>query len=877
MSQTTHRARRALGAAFLAAFPFVPAFAQGGPAQTRVTQANWMLAERYSPTALRTAVYSTSVQPRWIGETDSLWYNWRDKTGSRFHLVLPATRTRKPLFDHVKLAAALATAQRRAYEPNNLPFTTLNFTTDHRKIRFQVDSLRYEWDLQTETLRNLGRMRRDSVLADDEKDARQGGGNRGGGARGGGGQPDFRNFSPDSTAFVFARDHNLFYVDVARSDTLQISKDGERNYSFGFRDTTQTQQRQQQQEDDEDEDDDEQQSRSRDPRVRANVTWSPDSKKFYVTRSDSRKVKELYLVNVLANPRPTLSSYRYAMPGEENVSRAELFVYARGDSVLSPVNVRKWKDQRLMNIHWTTGSDRLRLVRRARTQRDLELIEVDLTTRRIRSLITESVENAFLEAQPVRYVKPGGDMIWFSERTGWGHYYLYDHNGGYKKPLTSGSWRAEQIAQLDSVRGVVWIAGVGREEGENPYYRHLYRVNADGSGFTLVDPGNFNHATTVSPTKKFVVDNYSRVDAPTKTVLRDALTGRVVMNLEEADVSRLVEMGWKMPERFEVKAADGITDIYGVMWKPFDFDSTKSYPIIAHVYPGPQTESVTHGFTAVPVQQQLAQLGFIVIQIGNRGGSPQRSNAYHSFGYYNLRDYALADKKSGIEQLAARYRWIDINRVGIYGHSGGGFLTGAALMQPPYNDFFKVGVSSAGNHDNNIYNQNWSEQHHGLKIVTQRDSARARTRAAAAQRGQSPNGPNGRNGNGANGDGNGIASGNGEAARAISADGWYEPDTLDVDADVKFEIEVPTNADLAENLKGRLLLVHGDMDNNVHPGNTIRLVDALIRANKRFDLMIMPGQAHGFGRMQPYFNRMMMEYFTEHLMGDYYRGGAEIK
>ena len=842
--------------------------------QVRVNRANWTLADRYSPTALRSAVYSTSVQPRWIGETDSLWYNWRDRTGSRFHLVLPGSRLKKPLFDHVKMAAALATAQRKAYEPNNLPFTTLTFTKDHRKIRFQVDSLRYEWDLQAETLKSLGRMRRDSVLPDDERTAGQGQGQGGGGGGGGGQQPDFRNFSPDSTAFVFARDHNLYYVEVGKADTIQISKDGERNYSFGFRDTAQT--RLQQDDDDDQQDEGEreqQQARSRDPRVRANVTWSPDSRAFYVTRNDSRKVKELYLVNVLANPRPTLSSYRYAMPGEEDVSRTELFVFRRGEAALSPVNVRKWKDQRLMNIHWTTGSERLRLVRRARTQRDAELIEVDLASKRIRSLISESVENAFLELQPVRYTKPGGDMIWFSERSGWGHYYLYDHNGGFKKALTSGSWRAEQIAQVDSVRGVVWIAGVGREEGENPYYRHLYRVNADGSGFTLVDPGNFNHQTTVSPTKRFVVDNYSRVDAPTKTVLRDALTGRVVMDLEEADVTRLVEMGWRMPERFVVKAADGITDIYGVMWKPFDFDSTKAYPIVAHVYPGPQTESVTHGFTAVPVQQQLAQLGFIVIQIGNRGGSPQRSNAYHSYGYNNLRDYALADKKSGIEQLAAKYRWIDIERVGIYGHSGGGFLTAAALMQPPYNDFFKVGVSSAGNHDNNIYNQNWSEQHHGLRVVTQRDTARGRLRANAAQRSESPTGPDGGAGNGART----AATANGDVARAASTDGWFEPDTVDVDADVKYEIKVPTNTDLAEHLKGRLLLVHGDMDNNVHPGNTIRLVNALIRANKRFDMMIMPGQAHGFGQMQPYFNRMMFEYFTEHLMGDYYRGAAEIK
>jgi dipeptidyl aminopeptidase/acylaminoacyl peptidase len=318
------------------------------------------------------------------------------------------------------------------------------------------------------------------------------------------------------------------------------------------------------------------------------------------------------------------------------------------------------------------------------------------------------------------------------------------------------------------------------------------------------------------------------------------------MELEEMDLTRLKEIGWKPPERFVVKAADGITDIFGNIWKPFDFDPARQYPLIAYVYPGPQTESVNSSFVAGGVPQQLAQLGFIVIQIGNRGGSPQRSNAYHSFGYYNLRDYALADKKTGIEQLAARHPWIDLDRVGIYGHSGGGFLTAAALLQPPYNDFFKVGVSSAGNHDNNIYNQNWSEQHHGLRIIP--DSVRTRADSARAR-----------------------------AAMARTGAGAVIPDTLTDEEKLRYEIKVPTNAELAANLKGKLLLVHGDMDNNVHPANTTRLVNALIKANKRFDMMMLPGKAHGFADMQPYFNRMLMEYFAEHLMGDYYRGAAEIR
>jgi dipeptidyl-peptidase 4 len=869
MTQMQQRARRSAHAARAAALSVgLLLAASTADAQATAQQqgqqvrANWTLAERFSQQNLRSVIYTAGVQPRWLGKTDSLWYNWRDRSGSRFLLVTPASKAKRPLFDHSKLAAALSATHRKAYEAHSLPFQTLNFTKDHQKIRFTVDSTRYEWSLASETLKSLGRPSRDTVATDEERDERGGGqfgGRGGGGGFGPGGLPDFRNFSPDSAVFVFAREHNLYIVDVKTKDTVQITTDGVKNYSFGFRDTSFSQIQQQQQQDGENQNDD---ARSRDPRVRAQVIWSPDSKAFAITRNDQRKVKELYLVNVLTDPRPSLSSYSYSMPGEENVPQQELYVFKRGEKAVAPVSVKKWKDQRLTNIHWTTGSEKLRLVRRDRLQRNAELVEVDLASKAVKPLINEVVQNAYLEMQPVRYLKPGGDMVWWSERSGWGHLYLYDHNGTFKKALTTGSWRVDGIADVDSIRGVVYMTGVGREAGENLYFQHLYRVNGDGSGFAMVDAGSANHASALSPTKRYVVDTYSKVDAAPKSVLRDAATGAVVMELEEMDISRLKELGWKAPASFTVKAADGVTDIYGNMWKPFDFDSTRKYPIIAYVYPGPQTESVNNAFVPGGVPQQLAQLGFIVIQVGNRGGSPQRSNAYHSYGYYNLRDYALADKKAGIEQLAARHSWIDIDKVGIYGHSGGGFLTAAALMLPPYNEFFKVGVSSSGNHDNNIYNQNWSEQHHGARLVA-KAPARGQTVAQAGEaRGNGPTGANGANG---------AARGPAGARRQFLADSMSTSD------DVEFDIDVPTTVALAPNLKGRLLLATGDMDNNVHPGNTIRLANALIKANKRFDFMLLPGQAHGYGPMQNYFNRALMEYFAEHLMGDYYRGGAEIK
>ena len=874
-----HAAVRTLRRVALAFAAFVPLSLAAQQPREAVVKANWDLANKFGTQSLNRINYTTNLAARWIGKTDSMWYNWKDKDGTRFMLVVPALKVRKPLFDHAKLAAQLATLHRKPYDANALPFTNIVWVKDHKRFRFNHDTgtlaSRYEWNMTTETLTKLGRpVPADSVVADEERETGQGGGGGGGGRGGAGGAAEFRNFSPDSSMFVFARDHNLYLVNKGSTDTVKISTDGERNRSFGFRDTTQAQ-------------DTTQEggggrggAQNRDPRVRPNITWSPDSRAFFIQRNDSRKVKELFLVNVLSNPRPTLSSYSYAMPGESEVAQAELYAWTKGDATVKPVNVKKWRDQRLSNIHWPTGSEKLRLVRRDRPQRSVELIEVTVATGAIKSMISESVDNANLEGTQVRYVKTGGDMIWWSEKTGWGHYYLYDHNGTYKKPLTEGAWRADQIADIDTIAGVVFVSGVGREPGENVYYRHTYRVNGDGTGLTLLDPGNANHTTTLSPSKKFVVNNSSRIETHPKAVVRDAF-GKPVMDLEEMDMSGLKALGWKPPEQFLVKAADGTTDIYGNLWKPFDFDSTKKYPIIAHVYPGPQTEGVNIPFASGGVPQQLAQLGFIVIQIGNRGGHPLRSNAYQSFSYYNMRDYAIADKKAGIEQLASRHKWIDIDRVGIFGHSGGGFLTAAAMMTPPYNDFFKVGVSSSGNHDNNIYNQNWSEQYHGLRTIVASSAAGRGNAAAAGASGAAGAGAGGRGGRGggaggANGAASGATSGAAAANQGRIAGPATPADTGFVDDSLRYQIRVPTNIELAPNLKGKILLATGDMDNNVHPGGTIRMADALIKANKRFDFMLLPGQAHGFGPMQPYFNRALMEYFTEHLLGDYNRNTAEI-
>jgi dipeptidyl aminopeptidase/acylaminoacyl peptidase len=323
----------------------------------------------------------------------------------------------------------------------------------------------------------------------------------------------------------------------------------------------------------------------------------------------------------------------------------------------------------------------------------------------------------------------------------------------------------------------------------------------------LLNSGDFDHAVVLDDAKKFFINNSSRVNTAPVSVLYDA-NGKKIMDLEKADLSALMQSGYKFPEPFTAKADDGITDLYGVMYKPFDFDSTKKYPIIAYVYPGPQTESVNKAFgRSMDRIDRLAQFGFVVVTLGNRGGHPSRSKWYHNYGYGNLRDYGLADKKTVIEQLGQRHKYVDASRVGIHGHSGGGFMSTAAMLVYP--DFFKVAVSSAGNHENNIYNRWWSEKHHGVR------------------------------------------------------------EQITDKGDTTFLYAIEKNSELAKNLKGRLMLSTGDIDNNVHPGNTIRMANALIKANKRFDLVVLPGQRHGYGDMTEYHFWLMGDYFSKWLLGDF--------
>ncbi|MFV2007694.1 MAG: prolyl oligopeptidase family serine peptidase, partial [Longimicrobiales bacterium] len=460
-------------------------------------------------------------------------------------------------------------------------------------------------------------------------------------------------------------------------------------------------------------------------------------------------------------------------------------------------------DEPRRSLWLSDSSDELYFWRRSRDQRRLDLMVADASTGETRVLIEERL-NTYVENRNPELLS-NGDVLWWSERDGWAHLYRFAADGTLKNRLTEGPFSVRRIVGVDETAGVVYFMANAREDGEDPYYQHLYRVGLDGSGLQLLDPGDFDHRTSLGESNRFFVDNFSRVNTVPASALFDA-RGRKIMDLEESDFSQLFEAGYEFPEPYSVKADDGVTDLYGVMYKPVDFDPSKKYPIVAYVYPGPQTESVSKFFSTNAYEYALAQFGMIVITVGNRGGNPARSKWYHNYGYGNLRDYGLADKKIAIEQLADRHDFIDIDRVGIYGHSGGGFMSTAAMLVYP--DFFKVAVSSSGNHNNDIYNANWSEKHHGITEV------------------------------------------------------------VDDEGEVTFEYDIEKNSDLAANLKGRLLLTTGDEDNNVHPAGTLRMAEALIKANKRFDFFIFPGQRHGYGNMRDYWFWLRAEYFVRNLLGD---------
>jgi len=772
-------------------------WASRDPAPSIITASDYARAESFVLDNQKKLVANAAVRPTWIGSGDQFWYLREAGDRKEFVVFDAGTLDRAPAFDHEKLAAMLAAATGEEVDPAALPFTHFDFNRGRSSIRVTVGG--EDWSCSFPE----GACQLVPPTA-----------------------PPDQLVSPDGTMALLIQDHDLWIRELDGSGRRALTTDGEAYYEYGkspdMNTFTVT-------------------LRRMSVPLPPLALWSPDSKKVLVGRLDERRVKELHLLQSApedGSARPRLHTYRYAMPGDEEIPEIELFIIDvdSGKQIAvkrppMPATYMSVFEEQL--IWWNGDGSRAYCIEKGRGDTSLTLLEIDPKNGSVRELITETgdtyVEPGLsLGSKPVvRVLGSGERIVWFSERDGWGHLYLYDgHSGKLLNRITGGEFVVRDILRVDEDSGQIFFLACGREGGD-PYYTSLYRVNLDGSDLKLLTPEPAQHDIVVrsvgviaqivalifptpspmaegfSPSGRYFVDTYSRANRPPVSVLRSS-EGELLATLETADTTALSEVTDRpLPEPFTVKARDGSTDIYGLLYRPHDFDPDGRYPVIDAIYGGPQALRTPKSFAAALADDAsgLAELGFVVVTVDGLG-TPYRSKAFHDASVGHLEEAGgIEDHIAALRQLAERFPWMDLDRVGIFGHSGGGFASTRAILAYP--DFFKVAVSSAGNHDQRGYLSEWGERYLGPL-------------------------------------------------------GTAEDGTTNYDSQI--------NARLAANLKGKLLLMHGDMDDNVHPALTLQVVDSLIKANRDFDFLIIPNANH-MSAGSPYFIRRRWDYFVEHLLG----------
>ena len=736
-------------------------------------------AEKFMSYNVNPLAYKGVVRAQWLDE-DRFWYRAVDDDGVTFMVVDPAKGTRAAAFDPAKLAAALAAA------PGS------EFKEDARHLKLHLDSL--SPDNKVLTLTDSGISYRCELGAADDKCQRTTPIEPIAGAVPVPNPP--LSLSPDKKLGAFIRDWNLWVRDMATGAETQLTTDGVKDYGYAT---------------------DNAGWKQSDAAV---LLWSPDSKKIATFQQDQRKTGEMYLVPV-TNGHPTLKAWKYPLVGDENITMIERVIIdvdsrkvvrlkmppdQHRSTICDDVTCRGtgsvWDD-----VEWSADDSHLAFVSTSRDHKQEWFRVADASTGEVRDVMGETVAKFYESGDNMvnwHYLPKSNEILWFSERDNWGNLYLYDlTTGQLKNQITHGDGNVTQVLRVDEDTRTIYFIGVGKEPGRDPYYQHLYSIHFDGTGQKLLTPENADHSVKLSTDGRYFVDSYSTPTEPQTTVVRDS-GGKLVMDIAKQDISKLIAYGWKPLTPFTVKARDGKTDIYGMMFTPTHLDPAKKYPIVNSVYPGPQTGSCgSRGFEAARRDSQsLAELGFIVVCIDGMG-TDLRSKSFHEAYYADLGDNTLPDQITGMKQLAAKYPFIDIDRVGMYGHSGGGNATAAAMLHYP--DFFKVGIAESGNHDQRDYEDDWAEKWAGLVVK--------------------------------------------------NADGTSNYDSQ-------------ANQNFAKNLRGHLLLAHGTMDDNVPPNNTLILVDALVKANKDFDLILFPNAAHGYGAASQYMTRRRWDYFVRYLAGD---------
>ncbi|MEO7218522.1 MAG: DPP IV N-terminal domain-containing protein [Gemmatimonadaceae bacterium] len=740
------------------------------PGDAQDMRATYERAARFLPNALDSLVLHSDVQPHWLHDSSRFWYRTRSEAGKRFMLVDPARGTRDPAFDHDRLAAALQAATHTPITGAALPFDSIAFVSDDAVLRVRLKDQQWSCDIAAyRCAADAG----DSTSADSATAAQV--------------------RSPDGRWLAFLRHHDLYIRSTHTGEEIRLTSDGAQDYDYvgalpspiamiraGRQDIAQP----------------------------VAAVWSPDSRRILTYRMDRRSAQRLSLVQNVPpkGVRPITFTYVYALPGDVGVAQAEPVIVDIMRRRMTPVAVDPVPQLYYggPSFRWAKSSDRVWFSDMSRGDKRMRLYEIDAATGRAQVLLADSADtqvNPFTRMLAV--VGDGREFVWASERDGWNHLYLLDKATGKTRQLTRGNWVVRELLGVDEAARVVYFTAGGREPGRDPYLRHVYRVNLDGSGITLLTPEDADHAATLSPDKRWLVDSYSRVDLPPVAVLRLAADGHVVRELEHADISRLQKLGWTTPERFAAKARDGKTDIYGVIWRPSNFDSTRKYPVIEQIYTGPHGFHTPKSFQAGasrtwPGDQHirpLAELGFIVVMVDGLG-TGGRSKAFRDYSYRNLGDGGIDDHISWMRSVATRYSSLDLTRVGIFGHSAGGYDSMHAMLTHP--QFYKVAVSTSGNHDQRLDKASWNEAWMGFPV----DSV------YAAQ----------------------------------------------------------SNVTMAPLLQGKVLLMGGDLDENVPPAAMLQLVNALIKANKNFDMLTVPNRNHGLDD-DPYVIRRRWDYFVEHLMG----------
>jgi len=735
-----------------------------GAAEEPVTEEDYKRAESFLSSNTRPLVSNTISSVNWLDDGRVI-YQRSVGDGSEFVLANPETVEKSLAFDHGRLAESLNDLTENDHSPHDLPFRTFEFSEDGDSILFSVQDELFRCSLNDYSCES-----------------------------GVSGINPFRSgaaISPDGTKEAFIRDYNLWIRNTQTGEDTQLTTDGVENYGYATNNAGWTQ---------------------RDTPV---LLWSPDSQRIATFRHDSRNVGEMYLVSTAVG-HSELEQWKYPLPGDEHIFMIERVVINLNGS--QPELVRfdmqsdahrstitdhvAGRDGTFLDVEWSSDSNSLAFVSSSRDHKQAHLQTTNPNTGAVTSVLTEEEETFFesgIDGINWRYLPESNEAFWFSQRENWGHLYLYNlETGELKNQITEGEWNVREVLHTDTENRIIYFTGSVREEGD-PYFEYLYKVSFDGSGLTLLTPGEFNHDIELSVDAGYLVDTYSTPDIPPVSVIRD-LDGNEIMELERADTSELTAAGWQPPVPFSVKARDGETDLYGLMYKPTNFDASQSYPVLNYLYPGPQSGSV-RGRSFTPSRsdkQALAELGFIVVEV-DAMGTPGRSKEFHEFYYGNMGDNGIPDQINTIEQLADRHSWMDVSRVGIFGHSGGGFASTRAILEYP--DFYDVAVSGAGNHDNRNYADDWGEKWHGLLVEN-------------------------------------------------------EDGTTNYDSQA--------NQLLAENLKGKLLLTHGTLDNNVPPFNTLLVIDALIEANKDFDMIMFPNRRHGY-YSEPYMMRKRWDYFVRHL------------